>query len=174
MEKKKLPDEVLLNFLDGNISPEEKNFINESIQENNENRIRLNELESVHSHLKTESVLLSPSKNFTDRVMSGLHEKSSSVFLSPKNGFLLIVGLLIASVIALSLISSGAFNQQTNFNFNQIPINIDKIKIPTNFIFDLKGFVKGFVIINLILAFVLLDRTILRPIFQKRSSHMIF
>ncbi|HCW06570.1 MAG TPA: hypothetical protein DGG95_04300 [Cytophagales bacterium] len=174
MEKKKLSDDILLQFLDGNLSEAETDFIQESINENNENQVRLRELEIVHEFLKRETSLLTPSTNFTEKVIKGLHKKASPVFLSPKNGFLLIIGLLIASLLALSLLSTDTINQlQTNFNFKDLPLNIKNVKMPSTFTFNMTLFIRGFVIVNLILAFILLDRTILRPIFQKRSN-MIF
>jgi hypothetical protein len=103
--------------------------------------------------------------------MANLHVRQSFSFLSPKNGLLLLAGLLVATGIAIVLLSSGQFDQwHTLFNIGEIPVKNNLVKVPTAIPFDVKVFVKVFVMINIVIGFVLLDRTILRPIFQKRAE----
>jgi hypothetical protein len=135
---------------------------------------RLGELQAIHSVLQKQSRLELPSKNFTEKVMANLHVRPSFTFLSPKNGLLLLVGLLVATGIAISLLQSGQFDQwHTLFNIGQMPVKNNLVKVPTSVPFDLKLIVKIFVMINIVIGFVLLDRTILRPIFQKRAEGFI-
>jgi hypothetical protein len=168
-----ITDEQLLGFLDGGGSGAGREGIRESISANVELRKRMEALQAVHNFLQKQNRMESPSKNFTERVMAGLHARPSFSFLSPKNGFLLLVGLMVASGLAVMLVSSGQLDQwHTFFNLGQIPIKNNVVKLPTSIPFDLKITVKIFVMINVVIGFVLLDRTILRPIFQKRAEHL--
>lgn len=168
-----ITDDELLNFLDGHGSETEQRRLEKTISENQGLQKRMRELEAVHFFLKSNKGLEQPSKNFTEKVMERLHAKPSFTFFSPKNGLLLLAGLMVASGLALVLTSSGAFDQlHTVFDFKSLPINTDVIKVPKSVPFDVKVFVKIFVLINLAIGFLLLDRTILRPIFQKRSERL--
>jgi hypothetical protein len=171
MKEMKFTDEQLLNFLDGMGSDAEREVLKKSIREDQAAQKRMKELESIHFFLQNKKGIEQPSKNFTEKVMEGLHARPSFTFFSPKNGLMLLVGLVVASVLALMLLSAGEFDQlHTIFNFNSIPLKTDIVKIPNSIPFDVKLLVKVFVMINLVIALILLDRTILRPIFQKRSE----
>ena len=175
MENINITDDQLLNYLDGIGTEVERRDLKEAINKNPLAQRRLRELESVHFFLQGQKGLLEPSKNFTDKVMEGLNAKPSFTFFSPKNGLILLVGLIVASGLALTLLSVGSFDQwHTMFNLNSLPVKTDAIKIPKSIPFDVKVFVKVFVMLNLVLSLVLLDRTILRPIFQKRSERLSF
>ena len=173
MENTNITDNQLLDYLDGVGTEVERKGLKEAIINSPLAQRRLKELETVHFFLQNKKGIEQPSKNFTDKVMEHLHTKASFTFFSPKNGLILLAGLIVASGLALTLLSSGAFDQlHTIFNFNALPIKTDVIKIPKSIPFDIKTFVKIFVMINLAIAFILLDRTILRPIFQKRSERL--
>jgi hypothetical protein len=175
MENINVTDDELFNFLDGIGSTEERRALKTRIDQNTSTQKRLRELEAVHYFLQNQKGLEQPSKNFTDKVMEGLHSRPSVTFFSPRKGLLLLVGLTIASALALVLLASGSFDQlHTIFNLSSLPIKNDLVKIPTSIPFDLKLCVKVFVLLNLVIAFVLLDRTILRPIFQKRLERFSF
>src|SRR5258706_4678126 len=173
MENINITDNQLLDYIDGVGTEAERKALNDAIIKNQLTQKRLNELEAVHFFLQNRKGTEQPSKNFTDKVMEHLHTKPLFTFFSPKNGLILLAGFILASGLALTLLSSGTFDQlHTIFNFNSLPIKTDVIKIPKSIPFDLKTFVKIFVMINLAIAFILLDRTILRPIFQKRSERL--
>jgi len=175
MENISVTDDELFSFLDGIGSTEERQALKTRIDQNNSAQKRLRELEAIHYFLQNQKGLEQPSKNFTDKVMEGLHAKPSITFFSPKKGLMLLIGLVIASGSALVLLAAGSFDQlHTIFNLGSLPIKNDLVKIPTSIPFDLKLCVKVFVLLNLVIAFVLLDRTILRPIFQKRSERFGF
>jgi len=166
-----ITDDQLLNFLDGVGSEAERDGTKKLISANADVKKRVDELQAVHSFLQNQNKIENPSKNFTEKVMSSLHARPSFSFLSPRNGLLLLVGLMVASGLAIMLLTSGSFDQwHTFFNLGQIPLKNNWVKLPSSIPFDPKLTVKVFVIVNIIIAFVLLDRTILRPIFQKRSE----
>ncbi|HEV8515741.1 MAG TPA: hypothetical protein VGQ59_20805 [Cyclobacteriaceae bacterium] len=167
----KITDDELLNFLDGSGNEVERENVNKLISSNVELKKRVEELQAVHTFLQKQSKIENPSKNFTEKVMSGLHAQPSFTFLSPRNGLLLLIGLMVASGLAMMMVSAGSFDQwNTFFNLDQIPLKNNWVKLPTSIPVDVKQVVKIFVMINIIIGFILLDRTILRPIFQKRAE----
>ncbi len=171
MSMENLTDDELLSFLDGKGSDADREKIKNRVNSNPLLRKRAQELNTIHAYLQKQAVMAQPSKNFTERVMAGLHTQPPFTFLSPKNGLLLLFGLLIASGLAIVLASSGAPDQwRTFFNFSQLPLKNNWVKLPTGVPIDLKLVVKTVVLLNVVIGLVLLDRTILRPVFQKRTE----
>jgi anti-sigma factor RsiW len=171
MSMENLTDNEILDFLDGMGSKAEREITEKLIHSNAAMKKRMEELKTVHTFLQRQNRMEHPSKNFTDKVMTRLHEQSSFTFLSPKNGLLLLIGLIVASGLAIMLVSSSSVNQwHTLLNLGQVPVKTDWIKLPTSIPFDVKLMLKIFVMLNIVIGFVLLDRTILRPIFQKRAE----
>ncbi len=168
--KEKISNDDLLDYIDGTADARVREKIEQLISQP-EIADRLKELHLVHGFLQKNNSLLQPSKNFTDKVMGRLHEKSAGFSFSPRNGLILLAGILVASGLAMALLSIGSFDQlHTLFNLESLPLKNDFVKLPTSLPFDLKLVMKVFLMINLVLALVLLDRTILRPIFQKRAE----
>lgn len=109
--------------------------------------------------------LESPSSNFTHRVMMNLHAMPVATALSPKNGLLLLGGTVLAITILTFLVTGGTFDSM-NETIN-VPATKDfKTSIPVSG----KWIVNGLIMLNIVLAFILFDRTILRPFFNKRAS----
>jgi hypothetical protein len=168
-----ITDDQLFNFIDGTISQSDHDDLKKLISTNAEMRKRVEELQAVHIFLQRQNKVENPSKNFTEKVMSGLHARSAFTFLSPRNGLLLLIGLMVASGLAVMMVSAGSFDQwHTFFNLGEVSLKNNWVKLPTSIPFDLKLTVKIFVMINIVIGFVLLDRTILRPIFQKRAERL--
>jgi hypothetical protein len=125
----------------------------------------------IQAHLSRKTTLELPSKNFTQKVMEGLEMQPARPLLSPRKGLLLLIGILIASGISLMLLTNGVFDQTTTSLMVDAPIKNKWIEDTTFSIpFNGKILVNGILFLNLGLALVLLDRTILRPLFQKRAS----
>ena len=171
MIMKNINDDELLNYLDGMGTEAEREFFRNELSGNSVAKKRMEELQAVHQFFQKQKGIEQPSKNFTEKVMASLHSKTSFAFLSPRNGLFLLVGLMVASGLAITLVSSGMFDQwHTYFTLGKIPLKNDLVKLPSSIPFDLKMIVKIFVMLNIVLGLVLLDRTILRPIFQKRAE----
>ncbi|HLZ15500.1 MAG TPA: hypothetical protein VKQ08_00575 [Cyclobacteriaceae bacterium] len=171
---KNLTDDELLRYLDGLGTVAERENVKDELSENPGAKKRMDELQAVHFFLQKLNRVEQPAKNFTEKVMAGLHVKPSFGFLSPKNGLLLLLGLMVASGFAITLVSSNALDQwHTLFNIGQVPLKNNWVKLPSSIPFDLKMTLKIFVMASIVLGFVLLDRTILRPIFQKRSARWV-
>lgn len=116
--------------------------------------------------------LETPSSNFTHRVMINLHSMPAASSLSPRNGLLLLAGTFLAVVILTVIVGTGVFDTYNpTISLEKLPSvplteNLQKtIPISGNWLLN------GLVLLNIVLAFVLLDRTILRPFFNKRMSN---
>jgi hypothetical protein len=136
--------------------------------ENPDNRdAELREIDKVLSKNKLET----PSSNFTHRVMMNLHSLPVATPLSPRNGLFLLFGMVVALTILTVLVSTGAFDSTgTTISLERLPdIEITK-DLQRNISLSGKWIMEGLILLSIVLAFVLLDRTILRPFFNRRIS----
>lgn len=165
-------DEELLNYLDGALSDDRAKQLKVKLESNTILRARLDELRIVHEALSSKSKLEHPSSNFTHRVMSNLHRMPVTSTLSPRNGLLLLCGILVAVGMLAVLLSAGLFdNINESVDLTKLPVSKEVIKNPLPTVnISGKWIINGFMVIALGLAFVLLDRTVLRPLFNKRSK----
>jgi hypothetical protein len=165
-------EEELLRYLDGELDVAQKINLETEIKSSTILKTRLEELQSVRSFLMRKSTLENPSKNFTLKVMEGLDVQPVRSLFSPRKGLLLLIGVIIASALSLMLLTNGVFDQTTtSLIVDAAPIKNKWIQDTTFSIpFNGKILVNVIIFLNLGLALVLLDRTILRPMFQKRTS----
>jgi hypothetical protein len=171
---KKVPqtvDDILSDYLDGNLSTAEKLKADEALRNNPAWRERLDELNNINTLLSA-SKMEHPSRNFTDVVMNRLHQYPVQTGFSIKKGILLLTGVLIVIGVATILLSTGAFdNTTTSIDLNQIEVSRKFVKAPLpSFEFNGKLIVNVIIILNLGLAWIVLDRTILKPFFQRRMQ----
>jgi hypothetical protein len=171
---KKVPqsvDDILLDYLDGNLNDIDKKNLEISLKKNTVWKSRLEELKAVSSLLH-ETKLDPPSKNFTTLVMGRLDQYPESSGYSIRNGILLLTGVLLVVGIAIVLVSSGVFdNTTTSIDLNQVDISKKLVKDPLpSFHFSGKLIVNIIIVLNLALAWIVLDRTILKPLFQRRMQ----
>jgi anti-sigma factor RsiW len=101
-------DEELLNYLDGTVNPDEAAAINHALVTDQEVAQRMEELRSVHHYFLT-LTKEEPSNNFTQRVMENLHYTTSHAY-SPRNGLMLLIGVMLAVGIAVALLAGGIFD----------------------------------------------------------------
>lgn len=164
-------NEKLLNYLDGSLPAHERAQVEEAINRSAELRNRLDELAQVHQMMKTTS-LLEPSRNFTQSVMARLDQAPARTGLSTRNSILLLAGVLISVGIGALLVSLGVFDSGTNIELQDVVIKnqfIDVNKSLPAIPFNGKLVVNIIILLNLALAFIVLDRAILRPWFEKRA-----
>ena len=141
------------------------------LQENDTLRVRLEELHLVHLALRQHK-LEQPSKNFTNMVMGRLDGYVERSAFPIRNGIFLLAGVLVAVGIVAFLVSSGAFNQ------TQTVVDLNKMSLPKQFINEplptipLNGklLINIIIMLNLGIAWVVLDRVILKPYFQRRMQ----
>lgn len=171
MKKLSTTDELLLRYLDGELSEGERKAIERQVQQFEAVRRRLDALRFIHQRLDSSTLMTAP-ENFTQRVMDNLHNVPVVSPLSSKNGIWLLCGVLVATSIGVVMVDWGFFNSvngSLSFDMVKTPEIFPQWTLPSipyngkwvmNFIFAL----------NLGLAFLLLDRTILKPWFNKRSK----
>ncbi len=165
-------EEELLRYLDGELDPAQKINLEAEIQRSSILKVRLEELQLGRSFLLRKAMLETPSKNFTMKVMEGLDAHPVRSSFSPSKGLLLLFGIIIASAISLMLLTNGVFDQTTtSLVLDAAPIKNKWIQ-DTSFSIPFNGkiLVNGIIFLNLGLALMLLDRTVLRPFFQKRAA----
>ena len=167
-------DIKILEYLDGILNTSEKEAFEIFLNSNAEARQRMMELKQVHALIKSTS-LESPSKNFTDKVMANLDRKPFYGNLSIFNSVLLLVGIMLVVALCAIFVSRGFFDDTTTININQV-VDVNSVinkysnrSLPS---FDINGkmMVNTIIILNLALGFLILDRAILKPWFQRRAS----
>ena len=164
-------DDTLLNYLDGSLKPEEKTDFEKLLSQSDALRIRLDELRVIHFALR-QTKLDQPSKNFTQLVMGKLDGYTERSTFPIRNGIWLLAGVLVAVGIVSLLVSSGVFDQ------TQTMVDLNKINLPKQYIqeplpsipFNGKLLINIIIVLNLGLAWVVLDRAILKPYFQRRMQ----
>ncbi|MCA6378568.1 MAG: hypothetical protein IM574_12950 [Cytophagales bacterium] len=163
-------EDQLLRYLDGELNATESKVIERKIMMSSDVSTRLEELRLVRSFLMNRARVEAPSKNFTQKVMNDLDVLPARSTASFRNGLLILIGSILVSVIALVLLSAGVFDSTTTQFVVGSPLKNNWFAFPSLRIpFNGKMFVNGIVFLNLALAFVLLDRTVLKPLFQKRT-----
>ena len=163
-------EEKLLEYIDGTLSSTEKELFEHAIKASPALQARFEEMNRLDSSLRSIK-LEQPSKNFTQQVMSKLDQYPirSSNLLS-RNGIFLLIGVLLAVGIGSLLVSAGVFDGTSSIDLNEtiIPNKYIQQSLPT-ISFNGKVVVNIIILLNLALAFLVLDRAILKPWFERRS-----
>jgi hypothetical protein len=153
------------------LSESEKSDFEKMIQTNASLRIQMEEFRAFENILVAEK-LQNPSRNFTQKVMQNLEnyplENRSSVF----NGLLLIGGVILLMTLCILLSTSGFFDSATTqIDLNNVSLlsKYFKRSIP-GIPFNGKLIVNIIIFLNLVLALIVFDRTILKPLFQRRMQ----
>lgn len=127
------------------------------------------ELNIIDQHLKSVRIE-QPPVNFTQRVMSNLHRATTVTRgLPSRNNMLMLVGILVTIGVTILLIAGGAFTSVTSITVDQNIVPNDQIRqyIPA-IPFNGKLIINIVILMNLALAFMILDRAVLKPWFDKR------
>jgi hypothetical protein len=165
------PDDKLLAYLDKTLSPSETRELQQQVEHDPALKARLEALRKIHEALQ-QLTIEEPSRNFTQAVMGKLdHAPAPSPGFPIRNGILLLVAVLMATGMALYLLSGGVFDNATTL------VDVPSIDLPDKYFdrplpsiyFDGKLMINIIILLNLGLAWVVLDRTILRPYFKRRQ-----
>jgi hypothetical protein len=163
----KILDEQLLDYLDGTLSSEQSVQLEKAMEASSQLKARLEELRHLHLTLRAMPWQNQPSLHFTSH--------GSAVHSSPRNGLLLLVGILIAVGIALVSLQSGMFDTLNGvLSLDRLIPNRPSILPQSLPSIPISGklLLNGFVVAATCVCFVLLDRTILRPYFNNRTSRV--
>lgn len=162
----------LQRYLDGELEGPALQQFKEELSSSLALQRRLEMSRPVQEYLR-KNTLQVPSANFVDRVMRNLARGGITPYPSPRNGLMLLAGVMVASGLLAVLLSTGSFDQFSSLvTLNQVEI-LNKYQTPSLPSFNLDGklIMKILIGINLVLAFIVLDRTVLRPFFQRRAGH---
>jgi len=163
-------DERLLDYLDGTLPANECTDLERLLRQDGTVAARLEELRLMHRLMGAQKLEV-PSPNFTASVMQQLKEEPATRGQVIR-GILMITGILSIIGIAAALVSAGVFDSTlATLDLNEMDPARRYITHPAFPTFSLssKVIVNGIIILNLILAFFVLDRTVLRPLFRQRS-----
>lgn len=168
----KAQDDLLLNYLDGRLEGNALSEFKRELENSAPLKARLEILRRVHRTLALQNNLESPSPQFVNKVMQNLNNAPAASLLSPRNGLFLLTGVMVATGILAFMISAGTFDQ-----FNGI-LSLDQAAPVQKYFqqglpaipIDGKLIINILIGLNLVLAFLVLDRTVLRPFFQKRAG----
>ncbi|MCZ8354482.1 MAG: hypothetical protein O9340_07095 [Cyclobacteriaceae bacterium] len=166
--------EDVWRYLDHDMNEEEKtNFLAAVKADKNLERI-LEEEKLIQSHF-TRIKLSEPSAGFTNLVMEKIQKAQGEFSISIKRSMLLLAGVLLVTMLTAFLVSKGIFDSTGTIQLPEInPVvnqYLPNMPEASQFTINNKIVVNGIIILNLIIGFVLLDRTVLRPYFQKRMRH---
>ncbi len=167
-------DITIFEYLDGTLTPSAKYDFEKKLSGNPSLKKRFEELQQMHVLMKS-GTIEQPSKNFTKAVMANLSARPFYQQISILNGFFLLVGIITVTGLCAFFVSNGFFDGSTTVDVNSITPASDYLEkyvnksIPSLNISG-KFMVNSIIILNLAAAFVILDRGILKPYFQKRMT----
>ncbi len=165
-----IPDEHLLGYLDGTLSASEKEQVAQALISEPKVKDRLEELSYIHHQLAMVQVE-EPSRNFTQRVMERLDQYPLRTGFLTQNGILLLTGVFIAVGLATFLLVQGVFDTTTTIDLNQMGLQKNYIhqELPS-IPFNGKVVVNIIILVNIALAFLVLDRAVFKPWFERRRN----
>ena len=167
-ERTRNPKEMLFDYLDGKLDSQERGNIERLLQADPSLRERFDDIARAHQ-LLAQTVLSEPSPDFTAQLMIRLQGSITARRLSVRNGLFLLAGILVVVFAGMALLSSGIFDQQSLLDLNSLVIVGQYLKIPLPTIaVDAKLILNVIILLNLGIAFVVLDRAVLKPFFQER------
>lgn len=176
----KISDQELLDLIDEKLSVERAKRLMDIIKDDKILKERFDIMKLAHQQLSG-SEAANPSEGFADRVMSNLHSpqyaaNASFIRFSKGNLFTFLTifgGILVgAYILATGIVTIPFFDQIT-----VQPLNLQGTEIDVNPLFDglTSGlFFKAFLMVDIVLAWFLLDRMVLKPYFESRRKRMAY
>ena len=166
-------DEKILDYIDGNLSNDERRSIKLLLEENEELRERYNLLLEVHESLKKVEVK-SPPSNFVSLVMQSVLNQGAedSKFFS-KSRIIVLSILLFAFIGTLYFLAINYMPSAENLVADEVTIrdrtmNLSPIAnfLSSDTLFKIVFYVNGFV------CLFLFERAILKPYFMRRKQRL--
>jgi anti-sigma factor RsiW len=169
---KKIPQELrnkILGYIDNTLSDGERKSLELELAHDPALHALYQDMKNLH-HALDQLPAEEPSKNFTQVLMNRLHNASVHNRITLRNGIFLLTGVLIAVVMASVLLAAGVFDNATAMlNPNDLEFTQQYLhKTLPSFSINLKLMINAIIVLNLGLAWIVLDRTVLKPFFQKR------
>lgn len=167
-------DFKLYEYLDGMLNAEEQKLFEQTLSNSPALQKQVDEQRLLEGNLRILK-LEEPSQAFAQHVMSKIQSSSQGYSLSIRNGIFLLIGVMVVSLLATLLVQAGIFDAKgslsapTNLGLlsEYVKQPLPSISIPVNG----KLIVNGIILLNLAIGFIILDRAVLRPYFEKRMRH---
>ena len=161
-------DETLLNYLDGTLSPDETKALEDALPRDSKLQEQLDWLRKSEALFSETSFEKAPDY-FTAQVMGKLDTAPVQQKRSSRNNLLLLGGILALVFLASFLVYTGAFSYTTTIDLGHM-VSLEQFKnilppVPLNE----KLIVNVIILFNIALAFLVLDRTLLKPWFERRA-----
>jgi anti-sigma factor RsiW len=164
--------ELLSQYIDGTLTQVERKSVDTALLNSEAMREHLALLRLIGETLKDRKP--EPlAKNFTELVMMNLQQYPvASTTASLKNGIFLLIGVLMAVGVALVLVANGVFDHtMTSLDPSAFEVTKRFVKNPLPTVsLSGKALVNSIIVLNIALAWIVLDRTILKPLFQRRMK----
>ncbi|MEO6721230.1 MAG: hypothetical protein ABIN67_12745 [Ferruginibacter sp.] len=151
-------EEKLWDYIDENITPQEQAFISKLIESDQEWKDKYNELMELHRLMQESIEAEGPSMRFTRNVMEEIaRTQLASTTKSYINGKIImgITSLFMLSLGSLIIYGTAQINWSNVRNPNQ-PVDLKIVHIDYSKVFN-NAYVNIFIMVNIVLAFVLLD-----------------
>ena len=150
-------DERLWDYIDGSVNSEEKSFVEQLLQTNQQWKAKYAELLEVHQLMKNHLELDEPSMRFTQNVM----EEIAKYQIAPATKSYLnkkiiwgIGGFFIIMILGLIIYGFGQVNWSAPESGYGLPVDISNLDWSK---FFNNSFVNVFVMVNVVLGLMLLD-----------------
>lgn len=164
---KSIPEDILQDYLDGRLQASQRMDVESMPERDPELQERLRELREVDTLLRSLHPE-QPSVSFTDKIMLKLESSTEEKPLPIRNGILLLAGMMILIVISAALLSAGVFAQPVTIDLPPAAQLSQYIRPIQSIPVDGELIMNVILFSNIVLAFFVLDRTILKPLFQRR------
>lgn len=173
---KKIDDTIfkLYDYLDGKLTADDRKLFEQVIKNSPALAKEVEEQRLLEDNFLKVG-LEAPSPLFAQQVMSKIDTTPKGATQSIGNGIFLLIGVMVLSILATLLIQAGIFDANgtltapTNLGLlsSLVKQPLPSISIPING----KLIVYGIILLNMTIAFIILDRLVLRPYFEKRMQH---
>ncbi|HYG03756.1 MAG TPA: hypothetical protein VD927_15010 [Chryseosolibacter sp.] len=170
MEAEEKYMDELLRYLDGLMTAKEAEAFEHLIREDNNLQRKYNDLKEMEMYLRS-TKLPEPSAAFTSNVMQKI-EAGPLLWRRLTKGLILIFGVTIVAALGAYLIATGTLdNSQTTITIDRVQ-HLEKFlpNATPAFNFDGKLMMNVVIFLNLAVALIVLDRTVLKPYFQSRRT----
>lgn len=151
-------EDTLWNFIDGSATAEEKAIISKLIASDQEWSEKYNELLELHQLMQDSIAFEGPSMRFTQNVMDDIAK--SQLALATKNYIngkiiIVIIFFFLLGFVSLIIYGAGQFNWSGSGG-STLPVDLSIVHIDYSKIFN-SAYINVFIMINIVLAFMLLD-----------------
>lgn len=168
MEKFEVTDEILFDYIDGTLSPGQKERVDGVCEKDEKLRKRLAELQKLD--LMLSQTTGTPSPTFTDTAWRRLQPTAGRTSKYGLNSLFLLLGVVVTVIIGSLYIPDSVVEMDLAWVFEPTENYIKTPEIDLTQGIDLKVLTQGMLFSLVILALLFLDKALLRPYFKKRRA----